>query len=443
MRRNRDLVEILDDHERAIRRLKQALARGGGVADHGALTGLSDDDHSLYHTDARAVTWLAGRTELYLADGSRDLTGNLVIDDGGTSTATINMGDVDASDDGAFWHFTKRASDHGSFPNRLIFSEFNGTAWSDWLYVVPGGIIGITRDIISKTILPTISATYTLGSWTYRWASVSADRFLASNAASLSSPDYSFNNDLDSGVYLISGGRVGVVANGVLIGEFNNFGGGNENFRVVNGSANRPSYAFISDADLGVWRFGTNELGISTGGTNRIIFGSYGFKMENGMDVLPRVDNTSQLGQSGLRYIDVWAVDGTINTSDEAAKKNIGGLRFDPREFVRSVNPIQFKRRGGGKRWHVGFGAGQVGESMEAIGTSWGAFIDPAHGPSRGGSQSDGPEDDRFGGSLGLRYDELLPVLWEAWKATDTEAHELRARVEILETAISKLEKGG
>lgn len=26
---------------------------GGGVTDHGALTGLSDDDHSQYHTDAR------------------------------------------------------------------------------------------------------------------------------------------------------------------------------------------------------------------------------------------------------------------------------------------------------------------------------------------------------------------------------------------------------
>lgn len=30
-----------------------------GVTDHGALTGLSDDDHSIYHTDARAATWLA------------------------------------------------------------------------------------------------------------------------------------------------------------------------------------------------------------------------------------------------------------------------------------------------------------------------------------------------------------------------------------------------
>jgi hypothetical protein len=32
-------------------------ASSGGVTDHGALTGLLDDDHTQYHTDARAATW--------------------------------------------------------------------------------------------------------------------------------------------------------------------------------------------------------------------------------------------------------------------------------------------------------------------------------------------------------------------------------------------------
>lgn len=31
---------------------------GGGVTDHGALTGLGDDDHAQYHNDARSATWL-------------------------------------------------------------------------------------------------------------------------------------------------------------------------------------------------------------------------------------------------------------------------------------------------------------------------------------------------------------------------------------------------
>jgi len=38
-------------------------AAGGGVTEHGGLTGLSDDDHLQYHTDARAATWLAANHE--------------------------------------------------------------------------------------------------------------------------------------------------------------------------------------------------------------------------------------------------------------------------------------------------------------------------------------------------------------------------------------------
>jgi len=45
-------------------------AQGGGVTDHGALTGLTDDDHSQYHNDARALTWLGMRTTTDLPEGT-------------------------------------------------------------------------------------------------------------------------------------------------------------------------------------------------------------------------------------------------------------------------------------------------------------------------------------------------------------------------------------
>lgn len=44
-------------------------AIGGGVTDHGALTGLADDDHSQYHTDGRADTWLGTKTTTNLTEG--------------------------------------------------------------------------------------------------------------------------------------------------------------------------------------------------------------------------------------------------------------------------------------------------------------------------------------------------------------------------------------
>lgn len=43
---------------------------GIGVTDHGALTGLGDDDHPQYHTDGRALTWLGTRSTTDLPEGT-------------------------------------------------------------------------------------------------------------------------------------------------------------------------------------------------------------------------------------------------------------------------------------------------------------------------------------------------------------------------------------
>jgi hypothetical protein len=46
----------------------------GLVGDHGALTGLTDDDHSIYHTDARALTWLQAQNVSELTNDAGYLT---------------------------------------------------------------------------------------------------------------------------------------------------------------------------------------------------------------------------------------------------------------------------------------------------------------------------------------------------------------------------------
>ena len=68
---------------------------GGGTSDHGALTGLGDDDHTQYHNDTRAAAWLAALyanldtdgTDDFFLDGSRAMTGN--IDAGANSLTNI------------------------------------------------------------------------------------------------------------------------------------------------------------------------------------------------------------------------------------------------------------------------------------------------------------------------------------------------------------------
>jgi len=51
-------------------RVQLNFPTGVGVLDHGALAGLADDDHVLYHTDARALTWLGTRSTSDLSEGT-------------------------------------------------------------------------------------------------------------------------------------------------------------------------------------------------------------------------------------------------------------------------------------------------------------------------------------------------------------------------------------
>lgn len=84
------------------------VAGGGGVSDHGALTGLGDDDHPQY----------------LLADGSRALTGDLDLG----SNNIVNVGAVDGVDISAHVadlsiHFTEASIDHTNITNIGINSH--------------------------------------------------------------------------------------------------------------------------------------------------------------------------------------------------------------------------------------------------------------------------------------------------------------------------------
>ena len=81
VRRQRDLLAIIGDHEKAVMRLRGAIARitSGGV-DHGTLSGLGDDDHTQY----------------LLATGARDLTGQQAFTEGTEAALGISsVGNLD------------------------------------------------------------------------------------------------------------------------------------------------------------------------------------------------------------------------------------------------------------------------------------------------------------------------------------------------------------
>ena len=129
-------------------------------------------------------------------------------------------------------------------------------------------------------------------------------------------------------------------------------------------------------------------------------------------------DNTVTCGANGNRWSAVWAANGAIQTSDPALKTDIKPLAFlgdKITQVLQGLDPIRFRWIDGGggepgKRQHWGWDAQQVGDVFAGIGEDFGGFV-------RG--------DD---GTLHIRPDQLIPVLWQAVK-------DLSKRVEALEAA--------
>ena len=59
------------------------------------------------------------------------------------------------------------------------------------------------------------------------------------------------------------------------------------------------------------------------------------FTISSNSNIYPSVDNQRSLGTSNFRWIDVWALDGTINTSDERDKKNIRDVGYGLNEIMK------------------------------------------------------------------------------------------------------------
>jgi len=88
----------------------------------------------------------------------------------------------------------------------------------------------------------------------------------------------------------------------------------------------------------------------------------------------PGTDNTQSLGEAPLRWSQVYAGNGTINTSDERAKQQIEAIPQVWLDAWGDVDYMRFKfndavqQKGNAARWHVGLIAQRVKEAFEARG---------------------------------------------------------------------------
>ena len=75
---------------------------------------------------------------------------------------------------------------------------------------------------------------------------------------------------------------------------------------------------------------------------NRFLYNGQGTAFSNQSRVYPETDNAVDLGSSGNRYDDVYATNGTIQTSDSRLKQEVvtSVLGID---FIKALRPVSYK----------------------------------------------------------------------------------------------------
>ncbi len=94
---------------------------------------------------------------------------------------------------------------------------------------------------------------------------------------SATTPSYSFLNDSDTGIYLYGTNSIGVSAGGVwrFVVDSNGTYASVPTY-LADGSVGTPGLSFVSDADTGLYRSGTNNLDVATAGVRRLNIDSSG-----------------------------------------------------------------------------------------------------------------------------------------------------------------------
>jgi hypothetical protein len=111
----------------------------------------------------------------------------------------------------------------------------------------------------------------------------------------------------------------------------------------------------------------TNEIWLVAGSSSR----EYIF---NNLGVYTYDSNVASLGLASNLWKEVWATDGTINTSDATDKKDIVNSDLGL-EFINQLAPKKWVWKDGGKRPHYGLISQDVGKVLAARGRDFAGFI--------------------------------------------------------------------
>ena len=154
--------------------------------------------------------------------------------------------------------------------------------------------------------------------------------------------------------------------------------------------------------DLGLWVPEANTIGFTTNNDDS-------FRMASGV-FYSGYDDVVDLGKSDKRWDDIYATNGTIQTSDSRLKESISDSALGL-NFLNELRPVQFKFKDKTRR-HYGLLAQEVEQVLSDSGISTTDFAPLIH---------DG-DSDRYG----MRYSEFTSILIKAIQELNKEVEELK-----------------
>ena len=146
-------------------------------------------------------------------------------------------------------------------------------------------------------------------------------------------------------------------------------------------------------------------------------------------------DNVQDLGRAGIRWDDVYATNGTIQTSDANEKENIttSDLSLD---FINQLNPVSY-RFIGKTRTHYGLIAQEIESLLSTIGKQSSDFAGFIKSPV---TDDDGNETGEY--KYGLRYNEFISPIIKAIQEQQTIIESQQSQIDALTARIEALEAG-
>lgn len=160
-------------------------------------------------------------------------------------------------------------------------------------------------------------------------------------------------------------------------------------------------------------------LSFISGGSSTLVLGYTSSSIAPRVDVIPNVDNAYDLGSGSKRWNDIYATNGTIQTSDSRRKQNISNI--DQSLAVNLINALTPRRyqyvNGSSGRYHTGLVSQELKVAMENLNMT----------PSNEAVWIEDQEDENHW--QGIRYTELIGYLIANIQRLNSQVLQLQAIV--------------